>query len=580
MSPSETIEADLLARWIDGERDTVPGEECMVAVWAMRPDLAPSPRVSLDDVLARVTTGPLFENISASDSDVPDVTDEIEMMDTIKDEMGDDFVQAIFAQSRSREELSVSLDDVLSRVNTGPLSRNVSVSSADTSAANELEPQSANNDRWWSAPWVAGGLAVALVLFTLLPSQFEAPVSEDSIFAPKFEAEEALPAEDVEARIQPDPSKKSASQQEKALERLRQPIQEEQKPLTDTLRKSETVLPKKALNVSKPQAPKAKRAEEVQVGSIGEMAIDALEEKGIAIQANQETPVGNKSFKEQKDQEEQETEKIDPTNSSVDIVSESDYMYNDLNGTVGNTGTNEFIGNTGNTAVIEGLGRVDFSAQGAVSQLSADEDADLMDLETQDDAYSEPEAAEPPIPLEDTVVEEIVLEEVEEEFESVAVTRTTLDAVTTESIVKESAKLPRRKKERSGAGLFAKQQAPSAAEAPMDETFTSEIEQAADQLPAVLTLQERQTIKRAQNVESVLSLCSVNRPTESLEMLWLASRFASSADAIVLLGASSQYDNGDSRYLKRNWLLLATLLRQTGRTTEAVEYEQRALSLP
>ena len=109
MTTSETIEADVLARWIDGDKETLPSEECLVAVWAMRPDLAPSPRVSLDDVLLRVNTGPLSENVSVSDGGVVQAS-------------GDDFVEAIFAQSRSSIDLSVSLEDVLSRVGSGPLS--------------------------------------------------------------------------------------------------------------------------------------------------------------------------------------------------------------------------------------------------------------------------------------------------------------------------------------------------------------------------------------------------------------------------------------------------------------------------
>ena len=60
MTTSEIIQAEELARWIDGEKDTLPSAECSVAMWAMRPDLAPSPRVTLDDVLARVTSGPFL----------------------------------------------------------------------------------------------------------------------------------------------------------------------------------------------------------------------------------------------------------------------------------------------------------------------------------------------------------------------------------------------------------------------------------------------------------------------------------------------------------------------------------------
>ena len=56
MTTPEIIEAQQLARWIDGERDTLPNEECAVALWAMRPDLAPGPKVSVEDVLSKVTS--------------------------------------------------------------------------------------------------------------------------------------------------------------------------------------------------------------------------------------------------------------------------------------------------------------------------------------------------------------------------------------------------------------------------------------------------------------------------------------------------------------------------------------------
>lgn len=563
MTTSEAIEADVLARWIDGDKETLPSEECLVAVWAMRPDLAPSPRVSLDDVLLRVNTGPLSENVSVSDGEV------------VQD-LGDDFVEAIFAQSRSSTDLSVSLEDVLSRVGSGPLSTTV-VESVEGTQDTESVPQSANNNRWWTAPWVAGGLAAALVLFTLLPSQFEAPVSDESIFAPAFEAEKALPAEDVEARVQPSTSKKVAPR--KAMEQqVLQTAEEEQKPLMDVSSKLEATKPKKSKRAAEPQAPKANRAEDMA---------PLAEEKAIVTGTISDV---NRPPVPKKIQEKAERGNADMTvtDSLAETFLGSGFKYDDLNGNTGRIETNEYIGNTGNTALVDESD--DFEelsiVQGVVPLSKVQEDNDLMEaeaLETEalDEEYAEPEADVMPVPVEDTVVEAGSIEEVEvEELEDMVVSRTSLDAVTTESIVKESAKLPRRKEDRPSAGLFAKQQAPSAAEAPMDEASSFDVAETADQLPSVLTLEERQAVKQTQSVAAVMALCSTYRPTESLEILWLASRFASPSDAVVLLRESSTYDNGDGRYLKRNWLLLARLLRQTNQPAEAAKYEERALSLP
>lgn len=62
---SEQHQAELLARWLaDGGRGDPPeglDAEALEAVYALRPDLAPPPRVSLDDILSGVTTGPFAQ---------------------------------------------------------------------------------------------------------------------------------------------------------------------------------------------------------------------------------------------------------------------------------------------------------------------------------------------------------------------------------------------------------------------------------------------------------------------------------------------------------------------------------------
>ncbi len=59
---TEETEARLLAEWLSTRPGTPPPEglsaEVVAAVYAMRPERAPAPRVTIDDVLATVTTGP------------------------------------------------------------------------------------------------------------------------------------------------------------------------------------------------------------------------------------------------------------------------------------------------------------------------------------------------------------------------------------------------------------------------------------------------------------------------------------------------------------------------------------------
>ncbi len=182
MTISETIQAEELARWIDGDRDQLPNAECTVALWAMRPDLAPNPRVTLDDVLSRVTSGPFFEATEG-----------------VEESLEDDFVEAVFAQARHSFQSKVSLNDILTRVESGPFAKYESEGVSPTNL--ETDSPSANNNRWWGSPILAGGLAVALVLFILIPTQFKSTVSDDSIFATSFEMEEPVPAAEVDANV-------------------------------------------------------------------------------------------------------------------------------------------------------------------------------------------------------------------------------------------------------------------------------------------------------------------------------------------------------------------------------------------
>ena len=126
MTTTEIIEAEHLARWIDGERDTLPNEECTVALWAMRPDLAPGPKVSLEDVLSKVTSGPFYE------------TKDVLM--GFEDVGSDDFVDAIFAQSRATVSRKLSLQNVWERVESGPFAGEDEFGSSEIENVEGLPP--------------------------------------------------------------------------------------------------------------------------------------------------------------------------------------------------------------------------------------------------------------------------------------------------------------------------------------------------------------------------------------------------------------------------------------------------------
>ena len=54
-------------------------------------------------------------------------------------------------------------------------------------------------------------------------------------------------------------------------------------------------------------------------------------------------------------------------------------------------------------------------------------------------------------------------------------------------------------------------------------------------LPSTLTQKQRLAVQQADGVQSLLALCDVNRPTESLDILWVASQRGTTSNAIALL---------------------------------------------
>lgn len=496
MTTSEIIQAEELARWIDGDRETLPSAECSVAVWVMRPDLAPSPRVTLDNVLSRVTSGPFCETQEREDGDFED-----------------DFVPALFTQARQSVQSKVSLDDILTRVESGPFVQAQVESDSVNQTAVESASSGANNNRWWSSPVFAGGLAAALVLFILIPTQFKSTISEDSMFATSVEVEAEPPAEDGAA--------KSAPKQK------------------ESFGKSAT------LNVQRP--PIRKEAENTQLDSDEAPSLRAFEfEKSERLKKSIDSDVVSETESPpqiQVIQPQKRTLENDTTNSlGVESASQK-IETNDFNG----------INKPYETNLLNGM----------------------YDSEKMDNMAEYPEEGGSVAP---DAMEEIEVESTEMSAES---TMGAIDSVPVESVAKSSSR--ESKRQQKGKGFLSKRMKSASAEDVAEEPVSMDKSEDAStvvQLPSVLTEEQQRLLKQATNAPSVFALCDNRQPTQALDLLWTASRILPTSDAITVLKQSSSYDHGDLRYLKRNWLLLSSLLYQTGQSEEAIKYQQLASSLP
>jgi len=487
MTTTEEKQAKVLADWIDGDRTVLPEADVMVAVWAMRADLAPKPNVSIEDVLARVESGPM--------------SDQEQVLDDNEDH--DDFVSQLFSQIETPVTPRVSLEDVLARVESGPLAKSQKVPAVLSEPNTAM--QSANNNRWWNAKWLAGGLAAALVLFTLLPSGFEAPVTEDSIFAPKYETEKALAAEEVENEL-PEAEPEQANRQQK--------------------------MPASA----KPTP--AKRTAPEDQPTISQPSTSSPSGSGLVTPS---TPVDS----DKKDS----TKGIQVAQDMATPVPETDLIKSERAEEKVENNATELFGVVGGESVTEGAIP---SAPTAMAEQVLEEEV-----------LSEPEEAE----LDDAVV---VVDSVQ--------------STVVETVAKESRSRPKRDwRKKSKSAAPSAEMSMEAEPAPQSRAASAEdadTDQSDESLPSLLTSTERQQMQSLSSAEEVQARCDTQEPTKSLERIWVTSLNKTPSDAITILLLSNQYNHGDPRYLKRNWLLLATQYRNAGQTDQALRYEQLAQGLP
>lgn len=199
---TEQRQAEALARWLSqgGEAPDEVGDDVVQAVLALRPDLAPPPSLSIDDVLDCLTAGPLAPD-TASATRLAGWLDSGEF----PDEAEDPELEAVFAL---RPELApaprVSIDDILGAVREGPLAERPVGAPEPTLPASigELpEPVVVANtvprEHRRLPPWFLPGAGVllmaALALLVVLPVKDAAP----RLAAPTTPIMASAPAEEA-----------------------------------------------------------------------------------------------------------------------------------------------------------------------------------------------------------------------------------------------------------------------------------------------------------------------------------------------------------------------------------------------
>jgi len=338
-----------------------------------------------------------------------------------------------------------------------------------------------------------------------LPSGFEAPVTEDSIFAPKYETEKALAAEEVENEL-PEAEPEQANRQQK--------------------------MPASA----KPTP--AKRTAPEDQPTISQPSTSSPSGSGLVTPS---TPVDS----DKKDS----TKGIQVAQDMATPVPETDLIKSERAEEKVENNATELFGVVGGESVTEGAIP---SAPTAMAEQVLEEEV-----------LSEPEEAE----LDDAVV---VVDSVQ--------------STVVETVAKESRSRPKRDwRKKSKSAAPSAEMSMEAEPAPQSRAASAEdadTDQSDESLPSLLTSTERQQMQSLSSAEEVQARCDTQEPTKSLERIWVTSLNKTPSDAITILLLSNQYNHGDPRYLKRNWLLLATQYRNAGQTDQALRYEQLAQGLP
>ncbi len=163
---TEQEQAERLAEWLAAPPGTDPPEgvdpDALAAIWVLRPDLAPAPRVSFDEVLARVEGGPF----------AADAPDNVVAFPTSVEGRG--------ARRDAAAAARAALD--------------AAREAAEAAERAERERRRPKRRAWWAAPALSIGLAAAAVLAFVVPRQIRLATPDGSLKAEERAAAESPPA--------------------------------------------------------------------------------------------------------------------------------------------------------------------------------------------------------------------------------------------------------------------------------------------------------------------------------------------------------------------------------------------------
>lgn len=169
---SDVRDAEALARWLDGEPGVEPpaglDPDVVEGISALRPDLAPPFRVTVEQILATITDGPLADPaavqaaaselhrwLEANPGQPPPPNIDPAVLET-----------AYALRPDLAPAPRVTIDDVLGELSTGPLAE--AEPAPESSAPVSLDAARARRGRWWA--WSGLGvaaMAATAVLFVL-----------------------------------------------------------------------------------------------------------------------------------------------------------------------------------------------------------------------------------------------------------------------------------------------------------------------------------------------------------------------------------------------------------------------------
>lgn len=180
---NESSQAERVARWLDqpmgGDVPDDVDADVIEAIFALRPEAAPAPRITIDDILAEVVEGPL-SSVTAQEDDealalVRTMSDPDESIDA--DPVA---LQGLYALRPDRAPAPrLDIDDILASVTAGPFAARpagantpMAAAGPDEAPANVIPLRARGR---WLLPGLGAMLAAALALLVVLPTTDELP---------------------------------------------------------------------------------------------------------------------------------------------------------------------------------------------------------------------------------------------------------------------------------------------------------------------------------------------------------------------------------------------------------------------